>query len=107
MRIRIRNPASHGKNVEGSVVNPEWFQCGSGCCILGPSGSGSKNCKILLVEKKFTVFFILRLTTHLSLGLHEKRPSYRRTLLPSKENMYKFENEPLEIYLISRIVLKR
>jgi hypothetical protein len=40
--------------------------------------------------KKIT-FFGSKTTIYLSLGLHKGRPSYRRSLQPSKENIQLFE----------------
>jgi hypothetical protein len=41
-------------------------------------------------EKKFH-FFRIKTTIYLSLGLHEGRPSYRRSPQPSKENIQHFK----------------
>jgi hypothetical protein len=41
----------------------------------------TKNRKKSYVKKKFDI------AIYLSLGLHKGRPSYRRSLLPSKENI--------------------
>jgi hypothetical protein len=71
-----------------------WFQCGSGygsgSSIFCQCGSGyiskvlmTKNWKKFTAEIKFN-FFYQKL---LSLGLHKGRPSYRRSLHPSKENI--------------------
>ena len=77
-----------------SVVDPHWFQCGSGSSILGQCGSGSgsrsrllmtKICKIFQLEKKFK-FFWSKIALFLSLGLHKGRPSYKTNLQPSKGN---------------------
>jgi hypothetical protein len=42
--------------------------------------------KKITAEKKIN-FFGLKTTIYLSLGLHKGRPSYRRSLQPSKENI--------------------
>jgi hypothetical protein len=62
------------------VVDPNWFRCGSGSSDLGQCGIAdagivkTKNFKILLVGQKF-LFFKSENAIHLSLGLHEERPS--------------------------------
>ncbi len=48
-------------------------------------GVGDQNCNILQL-KKYPIFSIKNRKT-LSLGLHEVRPSYRRSLQPSTENI--------------------
>jgi len=42
--------------------------------------------KKILAEIKF-IFFKSKVAIYLSLGLHKGRPSYRRSLQPSKENI--------------------
>jgi hypothetical protein len=42
------------------------------------------------VDKKFTIFEP-KSAIYLSLGLHEERPNYRRSLQPSKENIQHFK----------------
>ncbi len=62
-----------------SVVDPHWFQFGSGSGILGQCGSGSrvmlnKNCKILQLK---VIFFVIKNYIIFMQGLREGRPSYR------------------------------
>ncbi len=85
------------------VSDPHWFNADPDTdpdpaflLIADPdSGSGSririrdfmtKNWKKLLLKKKIN-FFGSKTTIYLSLGLHKGRPSYRRSLQPSKENI--------------------
>jgi hypothetical protein len=88
MRIRIRR-----------VSDPHWFNADPDTdpdpafvLIADPdSGSGSrllwqKIDKKLLLKKKL-YFFGSKTTIYLSLGLYKGRPSYRRSLQPSKENI--------------------
>ncbi len=42
--------------------------------------------------KKFKIFW-LRIGIYLSIGLYKGRPSYRRSLLPSKENIQHFKTQ--------------
>jgi hypothetical protein len=42
-------------------------------------------------EKNFS--FLIKYAIYLSLGLHKGRPSYKRGLQPSKENIQHFKNE--------------
>jgi hypothetical protein len=41
--------------------------------------------------KKFKIFFWSKIAIYLSLGLHKGRPSYRRSLQPSNENIQHFQ----------------
>jgi hypothetical protein len=71
------------------VVDLNWFQRASGSSVLDQCGSGyevlmSKNCQILQLKKIRTFLYIKNV---LSQGLHEGRPSYRRGLQPSTENI--------------------
>jgi hypothetical protein len=51
----------------------------------------TKTRKNFTAEKKITgekkIFIGLKTTIHLSVGLHKERPSYRRSLQLSKENI--------------------
>jgi hypothetical protein len=40
---------------------------------------------------KFFILFSTKIAIYLSLGLHKGRPSYRRSLQPSKENIQHFK----------------
>ncbi len=86
-------------NVSFRVSDPHWFNADPDTdpdpaffIIADPdSGSGSrllwpKIDKKLLLKKKLN-FFGSKTTIYLSLGLHKERPSYRRSLQPSKENI--------------------
>ncbi len=44
-----------------------------------------------LQMKKYQIFFWSKIAIYLSLGLHKGRPSYRRSLQPSKENIQHFK----------------
>jgi hypothetical protein len=53
--------------------------------------------------KKFTAekreFFVLsKMSTYLSLGLHKGRPSYRRSLQPSKKNIQQFKTSNFSVF---------
>ncbi len=50
----------------------------------------TKSWKKVTAEKKFN-FFLSKTTIYLSLGLHKGRPSYRRSLQLSKENIQHFK----------------
>ncbi len=70
-------------------------------CLCG-SGSRSrvlmtKNWKKFTAEIDFTYIFMIK--NLLSLGLHKGRPSYRRSLHPSKENIYQFKFWPFWIWI--------
>jgi hypothetical protein len=65
-----------------------WIRVRHFLCQCG-SGSGSRS-KVLMTKnwKKFTAkikFLLIKNALYLSLGLHKGRPSYRRSLHPSKE----------------------
>jgi len=66
-----------------SVADPHWFQCGSG---YGSRSKGlmTKNWKTFTAEIKF-IFFWSKISINFSLGHHKWRPSYWRSLHPSKE----------------------
>jgi hypothetical protein len=68
--------------ISGSVVDLHWFQCGSGSRSRVLM---TKNRKKFTTEKK--LYFWIKITIYLSLGLHKGRSSYRRSLHPSKENI--------------------
>jgi len=71
-----------------SVVDPHRFQCGSGYGYGYGSSSRvlmTKKRKNLQLEKKY--FFKSKMAFYLSLGLHKGRPSFRRSLHISKENI--------------------
>ncbi len=62
--------------------------------FLSKSGSGygtrivmTKNWRKENSRNCFLFFFWLKIAVYLSLGLHKGRPSYRRSLQPSKENI--------------------
>ncbi len=66
---------------KGGVVDPHWFQYGSGSSILGQCGSvsGSRD----LMAKHFTINKKIFLSKTASLGIYEGRPpSYRRSFQP-------------------------
>jgi hypothetical protein len=43
-------------------------------------------------QKIFHIFFWSKIAIYFSQGLHKGRPSYRRSLQPSKENIQHFKN---------------
>jgi hypothetical protein len=47
----------------------------------------TKKFKKITAEIYLKKFFIQKIAIYLSLGLHKERPSYRRSLQPSKENI--------------------
>jgi hypothetical protein len=52
----------------------------------------TKNLRRKKTAKKFVyIFFLSKIAIYLSLGLHKGRPSYRRSLQPSKENIQHFK----------------
>jgi hypothetical protein len=72
-----------------------WIRTGgSGYRSGSRSGSRStvlmtKNWEKFTAEKNYIVF-LSKTAFYLSLGLHKGRPCYRRSLHPSKENIYHF-----------------
>jgi hypothetical protein len=44
--------------------------------------------KIFKAGNLISIFLIKKIAIYLSLGLHKGRPSYRRSLQPSKENIH-------------------
>jgi hypothetical protein len=85
MRIRIR-----------IRITSIFSNCGSGFRIRIPDpGSGSRvwwpKIEKITAEKKINLFFGPKTTIYLSLGLHKGRPSYRRSLQPSKKNIQHFK----------------
>jgi hypothetical protein len=75
------------------IADPD---CGSGFRIPDPDpGSGSRVWWPKIEKnyswKKINFFFGSKTTIYLSLGLHKGRPSYRRSLQPSKENIQHFK----------------
>jgi hypothetical protein len=50
----------------------------------------TKNWKKIAAEKKFAIFLI-KIAIYLYLVLHKGRPSYSRSLRPSKENIQHFK----------------
>jgi hypothetical protein len=90
------------KAVLNSVADPHWFQCGSGSSVVDQCGSGygsGSRSRVLMnqkLEKKFTaekknIFFRSKVAIYLSLGLHNGRLSYSRSLHLSKENIWHFK----------------
>jgi hypothetical protein len=87
-----------------SVADPHpWFQSESGFGILGKCSSGSG---VLMSEKLIkctatNLFSWSKNAIYLSLGLHKERPSYRRSIQPSTENIQHFKrtlfNTPLSV----------
>jgi hypothetical protein len=50
-------------------------------------------------------FFYIKATIYLSLGLQKERPSYRRSLHPSKENIQHFQNMKfLDFFLVLWVI---
>ncbi len=75
-------------------------QCGSGSkySIFGQCGSGSDPDSGSDDQKfenfyrwKIYIYFLSKISIHLSLGLHKGHPSYRLSLNPSKENIQLFK----------------
>ncbi len=56
----------------------------------------TKNWKQITAEKKIKFFFWSKTAIYLSLGLHNERPSYRRSLQLSKEDMQYFKTWTLK-----------
>jgi len=80
------------------VVDPHWFQCGSGSgsSILGQCGSGYGVLMIKIVKFykwfKKKPSFLINILIYFSIDLDEWRPSYwRRSLQPSIENIQHFK----------------
>jgi hypothetical protein len=71
----------------GSSISAEYLS-GSG------SRTGSRS-RVLMTKnlkaEKGLMFFLSKLTNYLYLGLHKGRPSYSRSLQPSKENIQHFK----------------
>ncbi len=60
--------------------------------VLCGSGFWWPNWKIFTAENKFGTYFLWsKIAIYLSLDLHKGRPSYRRSLKPSKENIQHFK----------------
>ncbi len=84
---------------DSSVADPHWFQCISGSSIFCQCGFGSESrSKVLMTKnwKKFTaeikfIYFGSKIVIRLCLDLHKGRPSYRRSLHPSKANIWHFK----------------
>ncbi len=82
-----------------SVVDLDYLiEYGSGSSISSESKSGfgsrvfmSKDWKKITAEIFFFFLFWSKIAIYLSLGLHKGRPSYRRSLQPSKENIHHFK----------------
>ncbi len=78
-----------------SVSDPHWFHCGSGygSSLLGQCGSRSGSGSRVLISKNFTKnyrwknLFSSKIGIYLSLGLHKESPRYRRSRIPSTENI--------------------
>jgi hypothetical protein len=76
-----------------------FIKCGSGSSILAEYGSGSNTVRIQRFDeqkwKTFTaekIFLIKKkIAIYLSLGRHKGRPSYKRSLQPSEENIQHFK----------------
>jgi hypothetical protein len=66
------------------LFKAERIQIQSGSTVLE-----TKNSKKIIAEKYFLCFFT-KIAIYLSLGLHKGRPSYRKNLQPSKENIQHF-----------------
>ncbi len=78
MQIRIRIWIQHFFELRIRIPDPD---LGSGSRLLWP-----KIDKKLLLKKN-NKFFGSKTTIYLSQGLHKGRPSYRRSLQPSKQNI--------------------
>ncbi len=70
-----------------SVADPHWFQCGSGSSIL-VSADSNTDPVWPKIEKNYNW---KKLYQKLSLVLLKGRPSFRRSLQPSKENIQLFK----------------
>ncbi len=62
-----------------------------------------KNCTKFTAEI-FFYFFGSKTTIYLSLGLHKGRPSYRRSLQLSKENIHHCKHEIFKFFLLLRVI---
>ncbi len=63
---------------------------GSGSSILGRiviQGFDDQKLNKITANKKIQLFFISKIAIYLSLGLHKGRPSYKRSLQPSRKNI--------------------
>ncbi len=78
IRIRIRIQHFRLKYRSGSGSNPD------------PGVLMTKNWKKFKAEKKL-IFFFIKTTIYLSLGLHKGRPNHKRNLQFSKENIQHFK----------------
>jgi hypothetical protein len=79
-----------------SVSDPHWSQCRSGSSILGQlriqiQGTDGQILKQKLQLKKINVSFYQKLQFFPPRGLHKGRPSYRKSLQPSEENIQHFK----------------
>ncbi len=63
----------------------EWLQFGSRSRVRWPKMQKNTD------KKKNVIFFWSKIAVHLSLGLHEGRPSYRRSFQSLKENIQHFK----------------
>jgi hypothetical protein len=80
-------PCGHLLMVSTSVVDQHCFQCASESRNLGQCESGSRD----VITKMCTILVRKKSALYFSLGLHERRPSYRRSLQPSIENIQHFQ----------------
>ncbi len=77
-----------------SVVDLHWFQCGFGPSIFGQCWSGSDDQKLGKTYSWENLYFFLSTTgIYSSQGLHKGRPSNKKSLYPSKENIPQFKLE--------------
>ncbi len=70
------------------VLDPHWFQCGSGSRVWPK------------IWKKYTagqqIYFLIK---NFFIDLHKGRPTYRRSLQPSKENIQHFKTSLFSIFV--------
>ncbi len=80
----------------GSGFIESWSGYGSGSGISTKSWYGF-GCRVLMTKreklkkgkKQLKIYlFLAKITIYLSLGLHKGRPSYRRSLQPSNDNIF-------------------
>jgi hypothetical protein len=87
---------TYGNKLTAMLWIRTWLQCETGSSVLMT--------KIVnFTTEKQSSFFLSKIAIYLSLGLHEGRPSYWRSLQPSNKNIQHFKSMTF-LYFFSNFV---
>jgi hypothetical protein len=80
---------------QSSVTDTDSFNPDPAVQVNPDPDPGFDDQKLKQIQMKifYIYIFLIKIAVYLSLGLHKGRPSYRRSLQPSKENILHFKHE--------------